>query len=147
MSGSKPKDVISQYQTGVITAPYLPAYWHLGFQQNRWGYLNWTNLQDVIDTYNDAGIQLVSSSEEGIDQNSLISNLPLQEAITNDLDYLNLNRIFTHKDPQYNVEEGQRFLERLHASGQYYLPILNPNVYAPAPSNQIDVYPPYDRGV
>ncbi|KAI7490215.1 putative alpha-glucosidase AgdA [Hortaea werneckii] len=125
--GSKPKDVISQYQSGVITAPYLPAYWHLGFQQNRWGYLNWTNLQDVIDAYADAGIQL--------------------EAITNDLDYLNLNRIFTHKDPQYNVEEGQRFLERLHASGQYYLPILNRNVYAPAPSNQDDVYPPYDRGV
>ncbi|KAI7222071.1 alpha-glucosidase precursor [Hortaea werneckii] len=127
LSGSKPKDVISQYQTGVITTPYLPAYWHLGFQQNRWGYLNWTNLQDVIDAYADAGIQL--------------------EAITNDLDYLNLNRIFTHKDPQYNVEEGQRFLARLHASGQYYLPILDPNVYAPAPENQTDVYPPYDRGV
>lgn len=127
LSGSAPKEVISQYQTGVITPPYIPAYWHLGFQQNRWGYLNWTNLQDVIDAYADAGIQL--------------------ESITNDLDYLKLNRIFTHKVPQYDVEEGQRFLDRLHAAGQYYLPILDPNVYAPDPDNATDAYPTYDRGV
>lgn len=126
LSGPRPKDVISQYQTGVITTPYVPAYWHLGFQQNRWGYLNWSNNQALIDAYADAGIQL--------------------EAITQDLDYLELNRIFTHKVPQFDVATGKDFLARLHANGQYWLPILDPNVYVPDSGNDTDAYPVYERG-
>ncbi|KAK3062699.1 hypothetical protein LTR53_019245, partial [Teratosphaeriaceae sp. CCFEE 6253] len=30
LSGSTPTQVISQYQTGIVNTPYLPAYWHLG---------------------------------------------------------------------------------------------------------------------
>ena len=44
-----------------------------------------------------------------------------------DLDYLYLNRIFTH-NANYGIEEGREFLARLHANGQYWLPILDPNV-------------------
>jgi len=90
------------------------------------GYLNWTNLQEVIDLYADQGIQL--------------------EGIMNDLDYLYLNRDFTN-NPNYPAEEGREFLDRLHARGQYYLPILDPNIYVPDPTNASDAYAPYDRGV
>lgn len=68
VSGPTPKKVISQYQTGIVGTPYVPAYWHLGFFQVRWGYQNWTNLQSVVDLYSQQNIQL--------------------EAIMNDLDYL-----------------------------------------------------------
>lgn len=121
-SGPTAKDVISQYQAGVVKTPYIPAYWHLGFMQCRWGYQNWTNLQDVIDLYAEAGVQL--------------------EAIMSDLDYLELNRMFT-LSTHYPQGEGQQFLARLHANGQYWLPILNPHVYVP---NASESYAPYAAG-
>ena len=123
-SGPTAKDVISQYQAGVIGTPYIPAYWHLGFMQCRWGYQNWTNLQDVVDLYAKAGVQL--------------------EAIMSDLDYLYLNRMFTSSE-HYPVDEGQQFLAKLHANGQYWLPILDPHVYVPN-GNSTDLYQPYDQG-
>ncbi|KAH9826584.1 putative alpha-glucosidase AgdA [Teratosphaeria destructans] len=125
-SGRTPKEVISQYQTGVINTPYIPAYWHLGSNQVRWGYQNWTNLQDVVDLYADQRIQL--------------------EAIMNDLDYLKMNRDFTNNPGHYDLAPGKVFLDQLHANGQYYLPILDPNIYVPNPANESDAYPPYDRG-
>ncbi|KAI9654492.1 MAG: hypothetical protein M1821_006582 [Bathelium mastoideum] len=82
--------------------------------------------QDVIDAYAAADIQL--------------------EGIWNDLDYLKLNRDFT-LSPHYPEAEGQEFLRKLHAAGQYYMPILDPNIYVPDPGNSTDAYSPYNRGV
>ncbi|KAL8243908.1 hypothetical protein R6Q59_010166 [Mikania micrantha] len=64
----------------------------------------------------------------------------------NDLDYLKMNRIFTLNPGHYDQAQGIEFLNRLHANGQYYLPILDPNVYVPNPANASDSYPTYDRG-
>jgi alpha-glucosidase len=127
LSGDKPNSVISQYHTQIIGTPYLQPYWTLGFMQVRWGYQNWTNLQEVIDLYAEAGIQL--------------------EMIANDLDYLDLNRMFTTDAERYGVDEGKGFLDRLHANGQYYFPILDPNVYVPDSQNSSDSYAVYDRGL
>ena len=126
LAGPSAKEVISQYHTGIVNTPVMQPYWALGFHQVRWSYQNWTNLQDVIDAYAAAGIQL--------------------EGIMNDLDYLKLNRDFTNNPGHYDVAPGQAFLERLHAAGQYYLPILDPNIYAPDPTNASDAYGVYDRG-
>lgn len=43
LSGSTPKEVISQYQTGIVKTPVMQPYWALGFFQCRWGYQNWTS--------------------------------------------------------------------------------------------------------
>lgn len=126
ISGPTPKQVISQYHTGIVRTPVMQPYWALGFHQVRWSYQNWTNLQDVIDAYAAANIQL--------------------EGIMNDLDYLKMNRDFTDNPGHYDVAPGQVFLDRLHAAGQYYLPILDPNIYVPDPLNASDAYPTYDRG-
>jgi alpha-glucosidase len=64
LSGDKPTSVISQYHTQIIGTPYLQPYWTLGFMQVRWGYQNWTNLQEVIDLYADAGIQLEMNAND-----------------------------------------------------------------------------------
>ena len=127
LSGPTPKQVISQYQTGIVNTPVIQPYWALGFHQVRWSYQNWSNLQAVIDAYADANIQL--------------------EGIMNDLDYLKLNRDFTLNPGKYDEASGRVFLDRLHANGQYYLPILDPNIYAPSPNNASDAYQPYERGV
>lgn len=126
LSGPTPKEVISQYQVGIVKTPILPPYWALGFHQVRWSYQNWTNLQDVIDAYAAAGIQL--------------------EGIMNDLDYLKLNRDFTNNLGHYDVTQGIDFLDKLHAAGQHYMPILDPNIYVPNPANESDAYPTYNRG-
>lgn len=38
--------------------PAMQMYWTLGFHQCRWGYENWTVLQEIVDGYANAGIQL-----------------------------------------------------------------------------------------
>ena len=126
LSGPTPKAVLSQYQMGIVNTPSLPPYWALGFHQVRWSYQNWTNLQDVLDAYAAQNIQV--------------------EGIMNDLDYLKMNRDFTNNPGRYDIRPGKAFLDKLHAAGQYYLPILDPNVYAPNPGNASDAYPTYDRG-
>lgn len=126
LSGPSANAVISQYQKGIVGTPVMQPYWALGFHQVRWSYQNWSNLQDVIDGYAAQNIQL--------------------EGIMNDLDYLEVNRIFTDNPGHYDVGPGKEFLDRLHANGQYYMPILDPNVYIPNPNNASDAYPPYDRG-
>ncbi|EME39908.1 glycoside hydrolase family 31 protein [Dothistroma septosporum NZE10] len=126
LSGPTPKKVISEYHTGIVGTPGMQAYWALGFHQCRWGYQNWTNLQEVIDLYAEQNIQL--------------------EGIMNDLDYMEMNRIYTLNKGHYDQKEGEAFLEKLHANGQYYLPLLDPNVYAPNPANASDAYSTYDHG-
>ena len=126
LSGETPKEVISQYQTQIVGTPFLQSYWTLGSMQVRWGYQNWTNLQEVIDAYAAQRIQL--------------------EMIANDLDYLDFNRIFTNAPDHYPIQQGLEFLDKLHASGQYWFPILDPNVYAPDPTNASDIYAPYAQG-
>lgn len=126
LSGDQPKEVISQYHTQIIGTPYLQPYWTLGFMQVRWSYQNWTNLQNVIDLYADQNIQL--------------------EMIASDLDYLLLNRDFTNNPGHYNLPEGHAFLDRLHAAGQYWFPILDPNIYRPDPTNASDQYDTWTRG-
>ncbi|KAK4985984.1 hypothetical protein LTR66_008016 [Elasticomyces elasticus] len=126
LSGPKPTDVIAQYQNGIVGLPALQMYWTFGFHQCRWGYENWTVLQEVVDGYANAGIQL--------------------EVIWNDIDYMNQYRDFTNGELNYPVGPGQEFLARLHAAGQHYVPIIDSNIYAENPSNASDAYEPFQRG-
>ncbi|KAI1858944.1 uncharacterized protein JN550_012302 [Neoarthrinium moseri] len=125
-SGPTVNEALAQQQLGVIKTPVMQPYWALGFHQVRWGYQNWSVLQDVIDNYAAANIQL--------------------EAIWNDLDYLLQYRDFTNDPNTYPIPEGREFLARLHANGQYWMPIVDPNIYAPDPTNATDAYAPYERG-
>ncbi|KAH3916689.1 alpha-glucosidase [Parastagonospora nodorum] len=125
-SGPSPTEALAQQQLGVIGTPVMQPYWALGFHQVRWGHQNWTVLQDIIDGYAAANIQL--------------------EAIWNDLDYLFQYRIFSHDNNTYPIGEAIEFIARLHANGQYWMPILDPSVYVPAPGNVTDSNPTYDRG-
>ncbi|GAB7353090.1 hypothetical protein MBLNU459_g3633t1 [Dothideomycetes sp. NU459] len=110
LSGPTPAEVISQYQSGIVGYPAMQMYWTFGFHQCRWGYQNWSVLQDVVDGYANAGIQL--------------------ETIWNDIDYMDQYRDFTNGELNYPVPEGQAFLAKLHAAGQHYVPIVDSNGFS-----------------
>lgn len=126
LSGPTPTEVIAQYQSGIVGYPAMQMYWTFGFHQCRWGYQNWSVLQEIVDGYANAGIQL--------------------ETIWNDIDYMEEYRDFTNGELNYPVPAGQAFLAKLHAAGQHYVPIVDSNVYRPNPDNASDAYEPFQRG-
>lgn len=126
LSGPTAKEVIAQYQGGIIGYPAMQMYWTFGYHQCRWGYQNWSVMQDVVDSYAKAGIQL--------------------ETVWNDIDYMDEYRDFTNGPLNFPVPAGQAFLSKLHAAGQHYVPIVDSNIYAPDPTNSSDSYDVYTRG-
>lgn len=119
-------DVISQYQNGVTGLPVLQQYWTFGFHQSRWGYKNWSEVEDVVNNYKAADIPL--------------------ECAWNDIDYMQSYRDFTNDPNTYSYSEGQELLGRLHAQGQHYVPIIDSAIYIPNPNNASDNYSIYDDG-
>ena len=55
-------------------------------------------------------------------------------------------RDFTNGRLNFPVPAGQAFLEKLHAAGQHYVPIVDSNIYAPNPENSSDEYATFNRG-
>lgn len=126
-SGPSASDVVKSYHVSTVGLPALQQYWTFGYHQCRWGYQNWTRLQEVVDNF-------------------AAANIPL-ETIWTDIDYMKEYRDFENDQNTFGYEEGAQFLSKLHANGQHYVPIVDSAIYHPNPDNASDAYPPYDRGV
>ncbi|KAK3987755.1 alpha-glucosidase [Cladorrhinum sp. PSN332] len=126
-SGPKPEDIIKSYQNSAVGLPAMQQYWSLGFHQCRWGYDNWTQLQEVIDGFEKFQIPL--------------------ETIWTDIDYMKNYRDFENDPVRFSYTEGAEFLARLRARKQHYVPIVDSAIYAPNPEDPKDAYPTYDRGI
>lgn len=124
-SGPSQPEVTSQY-LDVVGLPALQQYHTFGFHQCRWGYANWSVLEDVVDNYAKFGIPL--------------------EHIWTDIDYMNQYRDFDNDPIRFNYATGQEFLSRLHANGQYYIPIIDSAIYVPNPLNASDNYTTFNNG-
>lgn len=59
-AGPTQQEVTTALQTSAIGLPALQQYFTFGFHQCRWGYANWSQLQEVVDTYEAFGIPLES---------------------------------------------------------------------------------------
>ena len=57
-AGPTPQDVISSYQKSGSGLPAMHQYWTLGFHQCRWGYQNWSIVEEVVANYSKASIPL-----------------------------------------------------------------------------------------
>lgn len=57
-SGPTQVDVTKNYQISTIGLPAMQKYNTLGFHQCRWGYNNWTDLEDVVSNFERFGIPL-----------------------------------------------------------------------------------------
>ncbi|KAI1137277.1 glycoside hydrolase family 31 protein [Hypoxylon sp. FL0543] len=125
--GPTQDQVTKSYQKSAIGLPAMQQYWTFGYHQCRWGYNNWTDLQDVLDNFAKLEIPL--------------------ETIWTDIDYMNAYRDFENDPDRFSYSEGSDFLARLHQNGQHYVPIIDSAIYAPDPTNASDAYPPFDRGV
>lgn len=56
--GPTPAKVTSAYQKSATGFPGLQQYFTFGYHQCRWGYQNWSVLQDVVDNFERFGIPL-----------------------------------------------------------------------------------------
>ncbi|KAL8779443.1 MAG: hypothetical protein Q9194_001451 [Teloschistes cf. exilis] len=122
---TQPK-VTTAFQTSTIGLPALQQYFTFGYHQCRWGYANWSVLQEVVDNYERFGIPL--------------------ENIWTDIDYMNQYRDFDNDALRFNYSAGETFLSNLHASGRHYIPIIDSAIYVPNPENASDAYPTFNRG-
>ena len=124
--GPSAADVTAQYQTGAIGLPAMQQYWTFGYHQCRWGYKNWTEVEDVVNTMAEFGIPM--------------------ETIWNDIDYMFQYRDFTQDPNTFSYEQGEAFLEKLHGNNQHYITIVDSAIYIPNPNNASDNYSIYTDG-
>lgn len=124
--GPTQPEVTKQYLGGAVGLPAMQQYFTFGYHQCRWGYANWTEVEDVVNNFKAA-------------------NIPL-ETIWNDIDYMQSYRDFQNDPVRYSYPEGEAFLQRLHDAGQHYVPIVDSAIYIPNANNDSDAYATYDQG-
>jgi alpha-glucosidase len=125
-AGPTQKEITKAYQESAVGLPAMQQYFGFGYHQCRWGYQNWSVLQDVVDNF-------------------AKFSLPLDNIWT-DIDYMNQYRDFENDQNRFGYAEGAQFLTQIHANDQHYIPIVDSAIYIPNSQNQSDAYPPYDRG-
>ena len=57
-AGPTQPEVTSAFQTSTIGLPAMQQYFTFGYHNCRWGYANWSQLQEVVDSYERFGIPL-----------------------------------------------------------------------------------------
>jgi alpha-glucosidase len=57
-AGPSQVEVTKSFQLTAAGLPAMQQYWTFGFHQCRWGYRNWTELEDVVVNYEKFGIPL-----------------------------------------------------------------------------------------
>ncbi|KAL8942209.1 MAG: hypothetical protein Q9216_001785 [Gyalolechia sp. 2 TL-2023] len=111
-AGPTQPDVTTAFQTSAIGLPALQQYFTFGYHQCRWGYANWSQLQEVVDNHERFGIPLENIWYRDFDNDLL----------------------------RYSYTEGENFLSNLHAAGRHYIPIIDAAIYVPNPENASDAY-------
>lgn len=125
-SGPTQAEVTKDYTTNAIGLPAMQQYWTFGYHQCRWGYHNWTELRDIVQTMKDFDIPL--------------------ETIWTDIDYMDQYRDFTLDPVSFPPSEAPDFFNWLHGNNQHYVPIVDAAIYIPNPTNASDAYDTYTRG-
>ncbi|USP79208.1 glycoside hydrolase family 31 protein [Curvularia clavata] len=124
--GPSQPDVTMEYQKSAIGLPAMQQYWAFGFHQCRWGYRNWTETREIVETMK-------------------AFNIPL-ETIWLDIDYMDQYRDFTLDPVTFPPSEVADFFGWLHGNNQHFVPIVDAAIYIPNPQNASDAYDTYTRG-
>ncbi|KAI8933878.1 hypothetical protein NX059_009575 [Plenodomus lindquistii] len=124
--GPTQPDVTMEYQKSAIGLPAMQSYWTFGYHQCRWGYRNWTELREIVDTMR-------------------AFDLPL-ETIWLDIDYMDQYRDFTLDPVTFPQSDAADFFDWLHGNDQHFVPIVDAAIYIPNPTNASDTYDTYKRG-
>lgn len=124
--GPTQPEVTKQYQESAIGLPAMQQYWAFGYHQCRWGYRNWTQLREIVETFKTFDIPL--------------------ETIWLDIDYMDQYRDFTLDPVTFSPSEVSDFFGWLHGNNQHFVPIVDAAIYIPNPQNASDAYDTYTRG-
>jgi len=124
--GPTQPEVTKQYQQSATGLPAMQSYWAFGFHQCRWGYRNWTELREVVETMK-------------------AFNIPL-ETIWLDIDVYDQYRDFTLDPVTFPSSGVKDFFAFLHGNNQHFVPIVDGAIYIPNPQNASDAYDTYTRG-
>jgi alpha-glucosidase len=120
-AGPTPADVVKQFLE-VVGKPAMIPYWSLGFHNCKWGYVNTTEVADVVANYSAA-------------------NIPLETQWV-DIDYMHAYLDFTLDPTNFPEADMTTLVNNLHANDQYFVPIVDPGIYVSDPTN-----PSFVRGV
>mgnify|MGYP004513187307 CR=1 FL=1 len=124
--GPTQPEVTKQYQNSAIGLPAMQQYWTFGYHQCRWGYRNWTETREVVETLRNFGIPM--------------------ETIWLDIDYMDQYRDFTLDPVTFPPSGAADFFGWLHGNNQHFVPIVDAAIYIPNPTNASDAYDTYTRG-
>lgn len=124
--GPTQPEVTKQYLKSFDALPAMQQYFSFGFHQCRWGYHNWTELREVVDTFRAFDIPL--------------------ETIWADIDYMDQYRDFTVDPVSFPLSGVKEFFDYLHSKNQHFVPIVDAAIYIPNPKNASDAYDTYTRG-
>ncbi|CAL8465181.1 g4716 [Coccomyxa elongata] len=119
LAGPTPMAVLNQL-TSIIGRPFMPPYWTLGLMQSKVGYMTIGYCDEVVTNYSRA-------------------HIPLETFIT-DGQYADGYMDFTLSDG-YPLKDFRSFVDKLHAKGQRWAPIINPQIHI-RPG-----YSAYDTGI
>uniref|UniRef100_A0A8C3N201 alpha-glucosidase n=1 Tax=Geospiza parvula TaxID=87175 RepID=A0A8C3N201_GEOPR len=103
--GNTPEQVVQEYLQ-LVGLPALPAYWNLGFQLCRYGYLSLDEVKQVVERNRAVG-------------------LPHDIQVI-DIDYMEKRKDFTYDKEKFR--DLPQFASYLHAHGQKYIIILDPAI-------------------
>ncbi|KAF7446896.1 Alpha-glucosidase, family 31 glycosyl hydrolase [Pyrenophora tritici-repentis] len=124
--GPSQPDVTKEYQRSAVGLPAMQQYWTFGYHQCRWGYRNWTELREIVETLRAFEIPM--------------------ETIWLDIDYMDQYRDFTVDPVSFPASEVADFFGWLHGNNQHFVPIVDSAIYIPNPQNASDAYDTYTRG-
>jgi len=124
--GPTQPEVTKQYLTSMDALPTMQQYWSFGYHQCRWGYRNWTELREIVDSMKAFDIPL--------------------ETIWVDIDYMDQYRDFTLDPVSFPPSGVKGFFDYLHSQNQHFVPIVDSAIYIPNPTNASDAYDTYTRG-
>ena len=124
--GPSQPEVTKQYQTSAVGLPAMQSYWTFGYHQCRWGYRNWTELREIVETMRAFDIPM--------------------ETIWLDIDYMDQYRDFTLDPVTFSPSGVADFFGWLHGNNQHFVPIVDAAIYIPNPQNASDAYDTYTRG-
>ncbi|KAF2868731.1 glycosyl hydrolases family 31-domain-containing protein [Massariosphaeria phaeospora] len=124
--GPTQAEVTKQYQVSAIGLPAMQSYWTFGYHQCRWGYRNWSETREIVDTMRAFDIPL--------------------ETIWLDIDYMDQYRDFTLDPVTFPPSGVKEFFDYLHGNNQHFVPIVDAAIYIPNPNNASDAYDTYARG-
>uniref|UniRef100_A0A671YCK1 alpha-glucosidase n=1 Tax=Sparus aurata TaxID=8175 RepID=A0A671YCK1_SPAAU len=117
--GPTPESVVQQY-TELIGRPVLPAYWSLGFQLCRYGYVNDTEISDLYRDMKKAGIPY--------------------DVQYGDIDYMERQLDFVLSSDFSNLPA---LVDTMRGEGMRFIFILDPAISG----NETQPYPAFERGV